>query len=58
MNGFHMRMVGYYHFNLFSHQIIYIKRVLNLMLYKTDFLVLEFKKPFIKTKNKFIKLNY
>jgi len=50
MSVFHMWMVGYHHFNFFSHQNFLIKKVLGLMLYKTKFLVLKVQKSFTKTK--------
>jgi hypothetical protein len=45
-----MWMVGYHHFNFFPHQNFLIKKILGLMLYKTDFLVLRFKSPLLKSK--------
>jgi hypothetical protein len=47
---FLMWMVGYHHFNFFSHQFFFIKRILSLECYKTDSLVLEFKSLLLKLK--------
>jgi hypothetical protein len=50
MSAFHMWVICYHHFKKNPIKILFIKKVLNLMFYKTDFGVLKFKNPLLKPK--------
>jgi hypothetical protein len=50
MNAFHIWIVDYHHSQFFPIKFLFIKKFLNLVLYKIDFGVLKFKSPLLRPK--------